>query len=411
MCGFIACKKNKIGTNHYIKKRGEDLTVEQTVNGIRFIHNLLHITGEMNQQPFIDGDIICVYNGEIYNQPFVKSDGECLIPLYKEYGVYFPRLLEGEFAIALYDFGRGVAVFSTDTFRTKPLWINDDGVASYKSGLFRPSTPIPPNTTIIRNLVTGHEDRYPITEFDFGRQEKDSFDDWIYAFETAVALRATQPVFIGLSSGYDSGAIHCALMKLGRKHKTYSIMGNENKEILLKRTNPMPFTEEDYLYAYKYILDNAEDYEYNYYGMGGSLKKDPASVGMSHIFKTAKQAGYRIYLSGQGADEIYSDYALWPMQSDLKGHYPKDLKPWTNFFGGTQQAYLGKEEHVAGAYSIEGRYPFLDIDVVQEFLWLTQDLKNSAYKAPIREYLKRNNYPYMENDKRGFQAQIGLTCN
>ncbi len=411
MCGFIACKKQKVGTNHFIKKRGEDLTVEQTINGVRFVHNLLHITGELNQQPFIDGDIVCVYNGEIYNYDFVKSDGENLIPLYKEYGIFFPRMLEGEFAIALYDFARGLAIYSTDTFRTKPIWMNDDGVASYKSGLFNPSNPVPPNTIVVKNLDTNNNSYYRLHEFDFQHQYKEHFDDWIAAFELSVKVRASQPVFIGLSSGYDSGAIHCALMRQNLKHKCYSIRGSENPEILMARNEPLPFTEEEYLKAYKYILDNAEDYEYEYYNMGGTVKKDPASVGMSHIFKHAKSAGYRIYLSGQGADEILSDYAKWPMQSDLKGHFPETLKPWTNFFGGTQQAYLGKEEHVAGAYSLEGRYPFLDNHVVQEFLWLSQDLKNSAYKAPIREYLKRNNYPFKEDEKIGFTAQIGLKCN
>ena len=32
-------------------------------------------------------------------------------------------------------------------------------------------------------------------------------------------------------------------------------------------------------------------------------------------------------------------------------------------------------------------YPFLDKQVVQEFLWLSSDLKNSHYKSPIYNYL------------------------
>ena len=42
-------------------------------------------------------------------------------------------------------------------------------------------------------------------------------------------------------------------------------------------------------------------------------------------------------------------------------------------------------------------------DVVQEFLWLKPELKNKNYKAPIHEYLKRNNFPFAEGVK------IGLT--
>jgi len=56
-----------------------------------------------------------VYNGEIYNwQRLAKltntfegnvaeaiSDGDVLIPLYRRFGAMFPRLLDGEFALAL----------------------------------------------------------------------------------------------------------------------------------------------------------------------------------------------------------------------------------------------------------------------------------------------------------------------
>jgi hypothetical protein len=60
---------------------------------------------------------------------------------------------------------------------------------------------------------------------------------------------------------------------------------------------------------------------------------------------------------------------------------------------------------VAGSHSIETRYPFLDKDVVQEFLWLTPELKNKTYKAPIYEYLKRNNFPFAEGKKIGLRVK------
>ena len=41
--------------------------------------------------------------------------------------------------------------------------------------------------------------------------------------------------------------------------------------------------------------------------------------------------------------------------------------------------FIAKEEYVSGAFGIEGRYPYLDKNVVQEFLWLDSNLKNSFY--------------------------------
>ena len=78
------------------------------------------------------------------------------------------------------------------------------------------------------------------------------------------------------------------------------------------------------------------------------------------------------------------------------------LKPWRNFYGNYQRAYLTKEEHVAGAFGIETRYPFLDRDVVQEFLWLSPEAKNRRYKAPLHAYLERYGYPFEAGKKTGF---------
>ena len=73
-----------------------------------------------------------------------------------------------------------------------------------------------------------------------------------------------------------------------------------------------------------------------------------------------------------------------------------------NFYGSCQSSYLSKEEHVAGSFNIETRYPYLDRDVVQEFLWLTPELKNSNYKSVIHNYLQENNFPMSINEKIGF---------
>jgi len=59
---------------------------------------------------------------------------------------------------------------------------------------------------------------------------------------------------------------------------------------------------------------------------------------------------------------------------------------------------------VAGHFGIETRYPFLDKALIQEFIWLTADLKNSKYKSCLAEYLKINNFPFQAGEKRGFHV-------
>ena len=410
MCGFIACKREGVGTNEFIRRRGEDCTSTVELPEHTFVHNLLSLTGVFLPQPFVDGKIFCVYNGEIYNRPFSRSDGEVLIPLYRQYGESFTQHLDGEFAIALYDFETQTAVFSTDAFRCKPIYLNADGAASYPSGLKNPSQAIPMNTTVVRNLKTGTEKRFSVHNFDFDNQHKTTYDDWIVAFETAISKRAKgKRVFLGLSSGYDSGAIHCALKKLRIEHEPFAITGAEDVRVIRARgVEPMPFTKKDFDWGRDYIGQYMEDFEYQIYTNRRRIRNEESAYAMACIMVEARKKGFRIYMSGQGADEIISDYGKWPTQSDFKGVFPAKLTPWGNFYGHCQEAYLAKEEHVGGAFSVETRYAFLDLAVVQEFLWLHQDWKNKHYKAPIREYMVRNNYPFKEGEKLGFSPQCGI---
>ena len=79
---------------------------------------------------------------------------------------------------------------------------------------------------------------------------------------------------------------------------------------------------------------------------------------------------------------------------------------WKNFNYSCQESYLIKEEYAGGAFGIESRYPYLDASVVQEFLWLSAEAKNRHYKAPLREYLIRHDFPFEENAKRGFKVDL-----
>ncbi|MCS7092130.1 MAG: hypothetical protein NZM26_02155 [Patescibacteria group bacterium] len=220
MCGFLVYKKS--GNNFYIQKRGTDFTNQVKINGFTFVHNLLSVTGKFTPQPFINGDIVCVYNGEIYNHKFTNSDGENIIPLYKKYGTEFPKYLDGEWAIALYDFDKKLAIFATDLFATKPLWVNGLECASYQSGVG--GEKMPANTILVLDLESKIKERKNIYNWDL-RQHKKSYEDWIWAFENAVKKRAVENCFIGLSCGYDSGAIACALLKLKIPFKAYIVKG------------------------------------------------------------------------------------------------------------------------------------------------------------------------------------------
>jgi asparagine synthetase B (glutamine-hydrolysing) len=255
-------------------------------------------------------------------------------------------------------------------------------------------------------------------------QYKPNVDSWISKFDKAIEKRtkfsADKKFFIGLSSGYDSGIISCALNKIGIDYKAYSVSASENIDIinqrfkLIKNTELINLKKSEYEYYSSTLFGNkCEDFISE--DLGTNIRSDKACYGLAHICTLAQRDGRKIYISGQGADEIISDYGMNGNKiyghSTFGGKFPSDLKsvfPWRNFFKGTQELYISKEEYVAGSFGIESRYPFLDLELVQEYLNLSADVKNKKYKHVIHEYLLENNFPFEQNKKIGFQANKNL---
>jgi asparagine synthase (glutamine-hydrolysing) len=443
MCSILfSNKKQSIDVdkiNYYLKFRGPDHTEVKKINNSLFLHNLLSITGEFSPQPYEKDNIVLIYNGEIYNYKDFgeyNSDGECLIPLYQEHGSEFVKKLDGEFAICLVDFNKNIAIVATDIFKTKPLFfsVNNDGVgcSSYKTPLeqlgYSNIKKAKPNTiytiSLTENSIIKEETVY---EFDLN-QHKTNYDDWINAFSEAIRKRmanTNKNVFIGLSSGYDSGIIYNELLKQNQKFFSYTLKGSENERVLeerfrLRNNNvkclSMDKNEQDYNESHQIIKQNTESFLYtirsgssDYNEFNTLLINDFGSNNFATICRAAKENDCKICLSGTGADEIISDYGFngnkMYQHSTFGGKFPSDLKtifPWPSFYGSTLESYIAKEEYVGGSFGIEMRYPFLDKNVVQEFLWLHEDLKNKEYKAPIDYYFNKEGFPYAKNEKKGF---------
>ncbi len=436
MCGFI-CSTTNIPTsaNVHVCRRGPHYYTEVTIDGIRFSHNLLSMTGEFTVQPLMDSNrsVVCLFNGEVYNYKSFgdfASDGLCLIPLYKEYGSKFVSKLDGEFSIVIVDFKKKRVIISSDSFRTKPLWFGKRGsdfcVGSYASCVkgcgFVPKQ-VKANQCLELSFSLKLLNKFQVTKFDL-RQHKKSYDDWELAFSESVKKRASDcnsGVFIGLSSGYDSGAIACELTRLGLLFTGYSVPAAEDKSVLKARRKlvgnfkSVELTQEEFDFRKKSLGSLCDDFVCRIGRQKYSVHGDKASVGLSAICDRAVKDGNRIYLSGQGADEIISDYGhngrKFYSHSQFGGKFPADLTtvfPWRSFYGGTQAMYLAKEELIAGAFGVEARYPFLDVQLVQEFLWLHIKYKNARYKAPIDVYLRKFDWPFKCGEKMGFRASYGL---
>jgi len=409
--------------NSIQKLRGPDNTTISYFKNYTFLHNLLSITGNNVNQPLTNNseDVILLFNGEIYNYDAKFSgDSAYLLNLYDEDPNNFYESLDGEFAFVICDLKRNQLVVSRDIFGTKPLHIgrneNVFGISSYPSFLNKLGI-------VDVNIISPNKIYYYsfsdfkiinekiIKRFDLN-QYKNSYDDWICSFENSIKKRTNtdKNIFMTLSSGYDSGVIFHELNRQNINFDTFYIPINEDLDILKERLQFFKSYKnfnEIFINNIEFFEKNVENFVYNFFNQ--TVFTDNASKGMYQICLEARKRNNKILISGQGSDEIFSDYGILGYDrynySTLKGIFPENLSevfPWNNFFGGKQQAYLLKEESVSGACGIESRYPFLDKLVVQEFLNLSVKLKNRRYKSPLDYYFNKYKFPYLLNDKKGF---------
>ena len=400
MSGFLITRR-QVADHPGIQRRGPDLTQTLELGGYHFKQYLTSVVGESAPSSLADDDLVAVFDGEIYNRPEGIGNAEALIRLYRQHGEDFARHLDGDFAVAIYDFSRRILVVATDPFGTKLVFVNGSEVASYHSAL-GDGERVPPNTVVVVDLDKSESRQAFVDPFDFDHQHKESYDDWIVAFEQAVTKRATDGCYLPLSAGYDSGGLDCALAKLGFAYKAYSIEGTENLDLLRQR---MPDGEilrmdaETFAEQKSFLGQYAEPTSFRFKmrrndGSEGSydVLDDDASYGLALIHSLALAEGRKVFLSGTGGDDIFAGHRQWP----------EKLEPWVDFARRWGTAYLAKEEFAAGVFGVEARYPFFDRAVVQEFLWLTPELKSRFYKAPLHVYMEANGYPFDEEVKMGF---------
>lgn len=436
MCSFLVTNKKNFDidyVNHFLQKRGPDCTNYYEENNFLYLHNLLSITGDLTKQPLKKDGLVLVYNGEIYNyRQFgdYSSDGLCIIDLFQLKGTRAFQELDGEFSIVLHDNASRKIYICTDTFGTKPLFyaLNEKeiGVCSYSSGLsrlgFHSITKCKPNQiTVIDEITMKVTEEIPLYQFDLNQYKK-NYDDWEISFIESVKKRSqntNHSIVVPMSSGHDSGLICCILNEMNVNYVSVSVRGRENQEVLEKRYNIKKGEKHLFdsisltsLNQIKNIFE--QDVERFFYGPNPESHlqdgfSDQGAIGLYFVLKESKEKNNcKVVLSGQGSDEMMTNIKGYGFQTSNPVPFPEDLKlvfPWGNFYQGSQSSYLMKEECIAGSLGMESRYPFLDRKVVQEFLWLSADLKNSRYKGPIENSFKKRDYPFFEG-KMGFN--IGL---
>ena len=178
MCGFVAvCGTSREGElarmATAVARRGPDDQGAFDDGAFAAIHHRLSIIGpdERGRQPFTVDDVTVVFNGCIYNFRELRkqleddgvaftsdSDTEVLPHLYRKFGVGMFSLLNGMFAIVLWDAREKQLLVARDVFGEKPLFICEQngrvGLASTLSAFEHGDWALTPDVQAVYDVLT-----------------------------------------------------------------------------------------------------------------------------------------------------------------------------------------------------------------------------------------------------------------
>ena len=394
---------------HLLNHRGPDDYGYYCDEKVGLAHARLSIIDvEGGHQPIYNTDKSAwvVFNGEIYNYIelreqlikkgyvfYTKSDTEVIIKLYDEYGEEFVSHLNGQFAIAIWDVKKKKLLLARDRVGIAPLFYSKQSnklifSSEIKSiiavSLHKPEL----NRMALDQLFTFWSPRAPNTMFDNVFQvlpgemlivEKGSITskkywDWKYPADgdylsdpadelserlhdllvdsTKIRLRADVPVGAYLSGGLDSSILVSVIKNFSDASlSTFSLefddKGLDESRYQKELIEHLDVNHNKLRISNDNIADNFENVIWH--TELPILRSAP--IPMSLLSGLVHSEGYKVVLTGEGADEVFGGYDIfketkirqfWAKNKD-SGFRPallKKLYPYLDVSPGKAQAYL-----------------------------------------------------------------------
>lgn len=313
-----------------------------------------------------DGSVWVVFNGEIFNYVELRatllglghlfrtqSDTETIVHAYEEYGEQFVEKLNGQFAIALWDRTRERLLLARDRVGIRPLFYIQEGrrilfaseikalraamkhaLALDEQGIaqtFTFWTTIAEQTAFrdVRSLPAGH-----VLIADRSRIRLHRYWDWSYPPAESVAnlsfqeaadtirnllidsvrlqLRADVPVGAYLSGGFDSSAITALIRSCtSTPLRTFSITfdGEEFDESPFQSTMAAYLGTEHTSIRCRRLDIGALFPKFLRHAEAPVLRTGPVPLMM--LSGLVRSEGYKVVLTGEGADEVFGGYDLF----------------------------------------------------------------------------------------------------
>ena len=373
MCGILgginfSFQSSSLAT---IDHRGPDDSGWFTHKNVTLGHVRLSIqdVSEMGHQPFLskDGNTIMVFNGEIYNHWEIRkileeqgvkfkstSDTETILEGYLMYGTQIFEMLNGIFALCIYDLIEEKTVLVRDRFGIKPLYysvvdnkfqfaselkalefdtneLDCESIANYIKFLWSPGKGTPSKqikkmlpgeycTISNNNGVISIESKFIQTKkFDGTRHlatEEQLIDSLDILLVKAVERQLLSDVPVGffLSGGLDSSLLVAIAKKLRPEKKlqcftidTTTFAQSEGFSNDLDYAKIVANYLDVELEVVSSDVDIAKDFDRMIWHLD-EPQADPAPLNVLNISKRAAEMGFKVLIGGAGGDDVFSGY-------------------------------------------------------------------------------------------------------
>ncbi|WP_163832803.1 asparagine synthase (glutamine-hydrolyzing) [Spartinivicinus ruber] len=347
--------------------RGPDGCAHYYQPDLLMCHNRLAIEGAKEDlQPLYsaDGQYIAVVNGELYPYQALRQslqqkgyqfqtqcDSELVIALYQCYGLDFVHHLRGEFALVLWDKKQALIIAVRDRFGIKPLlygqaeygeknssnkhvrwYLGSEAKALFAAGfvrkwsqqglaesfshqyllpgssLFSGLKQLPPGHMLL--IKQGNAQLYQYWIMDFSQKSKpeQTLERIIQAIN--IRIPSQKRCAFSLSGGLDSSAIVAlAARELTYEPDCYSVAFDENDYNEYQLAQQFAKQQGYRLHQVKVSRDDLIDYIEDAAYFSEGLAINGQYVGKFLLNKAIAIDGFKVVMSGEGADEAFMGYA------------------------------------------------------------------------------------------------------
>jgi asparagine synthase (glutamine-hydrolysing) len=480
MCGILAIFGNSNSEDfterrdHFLKlsklirHRGPDwngIYLDST-NKVLITHERLSIVGiDSGTQPIVSKNsrFILSVNGEIYNykslyssilhgkyQPQTKSDCEVIIPLYRDFNTFTPKMLDGIFSFVLYDTEKNEILVARDPIGIIPLYYgltenneimfaseakcltencnfittfppgnylkisNKDSLTDTDIEVLKTQTGNSTNVVFSRYYDPFYENNYINNETDIDEITTNLRNKLIQSVEKR--LMSDVPYAVLLSGGLDSSLVASITNRicLSKKEKLHSfsiglkgapdlIAARKVAKFLGTIHHEIIFTVQEGLDCLRDLIWHLETYD---------TTTIRASTPMYLLSRKIKAYGIKMVLSGEGADEILGGYLYFHNAPSSTEFHRECISRVSNL----HHFDCLRANKSTMAWGVEARVPFLDQEFIEYAISLDPSLKlkDNMEKWILREAFNDKENPYLPEDilwrqKEQFSDGVGYS--